>query len=95
LRQSLSTAEVVEPPAENDGVVRFGATVVVRDARGEESRYQLVGVDEANPGEGAVSWLSPLAQALINARRGERVQFRTPGGDKELEIVHVDYEQGA
>lgn len=91
LQQSLGTAEVVEPPAESDGVVRFGATVAVRDAGGEVSRYRLVGADEADPSEGAVSWLSPLAQALMNARPGGRVTFHTPAGERSLEIVAVEY----
>lgn len=91
LQQSLSTAEIVDPPAEPDGVVRFGATVTVRDASGEISRYRLVGADETDPAEGAVNWLSPLAQALMNARQGERVTFHTPAGERSLEIVAVDY----
>ncbi len=91
LQQSLSTAEIVEPPAEPDDVVRFGATVTVRDARGEVSHYRLVGADETDPAEGAVSWLSPLAQALMNAREGDRVRFHAPAGEQVLEIVAVDY----
>ena len=93
LQQSLSTAEIVEPPAEPDDVVRFGATVTVRDSGGEVSRYRLVGADETDPAEGAVSWLSPLAQALMNARRGDRVSFHVPAGEQALEIVAVDYER--
>lgn len=93
LRESLLSAEIVEPPTEPDPVVRFGATVTVREPDGEVSRYRLVGVDEAEPEHGSISWNSPLAQALLNATQGDRVSFRAPGGPRELEILTVDYEQ--
>jgi transcription elongation factor GreB len=92
LRESLRTAEIVPPPAERDGVVRFGATVTVRGIDGERSTYRLLGVDEAQPERGWVSWTSPIARALMNARQGERVKFSTPSGLQELEIEEVHYE---
>lgn len=93
LERSLQTAEVVPPPppAERDRV-RFGATVTVRDRHGEESSYRIVGVDEADPAQGAVSYLSPIAQALLNAHLGQRVPFRFPKGRAELEIVAIRYD---
>jgi transcription elongation factor GreB len=95
LRESLRTAEVVPAPTDHDDVVRFGATVGVRETNGEFARYRLVGVDEAAPGRGWISWTSPLARALLNVRRGERVTFATPLGPKELEIVELSYESDA
>ena len=92
LQQSLQTAVVVSPPAPAEDRVRFGASVTVRDRSGAESCYRLVGVDEADPDRGWVSWLSPIAKALLNARRGDRVRFRLPSGDEELESVAVGYE---
>lgn len=92
LRESLRTAEVVDAPADRDGVVRFGAAVTVREPGGLESRYRLVGVDEADPENGDVSWMSPIARALLNGRKGERVTFKVPAGLKTLEIVSVDYD---
>jgi transcription elongation factor GreB len=92
LRESLATAEVVPAPSDATDVVRFGARVSVRESSGDISRYRLVGVDESDPEQGLVSWTSPLARALLNARRGERVKFSTPSGAKELEIVDIDYE---
>lgn len=90
LQQSLRTAEVV--PAEGPAdAVRFGATVTVRDASGD-TRYRIVGVDETDLDRNWVSWLSPIARALTNARLGQRVSFRAPGGMKELEIVAIAYE---
>ena len=92
LQQSLHTAVVVPPPATNDDHVRFGATVTVRNRRGEESRYRIVGVDEADVDRDWISWLSPMAKALLNASIGQRVRIKLPAGEEELEIVAVAYE---
>lgn len=91
LQQSLRTAEVTLPPPPPHDVVRFGATVEVRDDRGAITRYRIVGVDEAEPDRNAVSWLSPLARALLNARLGQRVAFRFPSGRVELEVTSIAY----
>ena len=93
LEQSLLSAEVVQPPTEPESQVRFGATVTVRERRsGTESQYRIVGVDEADFDRGWVSWISPIARALVNARLGQRVRFKFPSGEEELEIVRVTYE---
>jgi transcription elongation factor GreB len=92
LQQSLAGAEVVTTTAGPTDVVRFGTTVVVREPDGATATYRLVGVDEADPSQGAVSWISPIAQALMNARVGDRVQFATPGGTKNLTIVEIRYD---
>ncbi len=92
LEQSLQSAEVVTPPESEPDTVRFGATVTVRDSSGEESTYRIVGVDETDFDRGWVSWQSPIARALLNARQGERVPFSFPSGEEELEIVAVSYE---
>lgn len=89
LRGSLRSGVVAPPPDDRD-VVKFGAVVTVRDAGGE-ARYRIVGVDETDVDRGWVSWLSPLARALMNARKGERVAFNAPSGRKELEVVAVEY----
>jgi transcription elongation factor GreB len=73
-------------------VVRFGATVLVRRSDGEEDNYRIVGVDEIDLDRGWVSWLSPIAKALMNARVGEQVRFKFPSGEEQLEIVRVEYE---
>lgn len=91
LQESLRTAEVVTPPGEPTDVVRFGATVTVKSHEGDVSTYRLVGVDEAEPEAGAVSWTSPLARALLNGRVGERVRFRAPAGARELQILRIEY----
>lgn len=92
LEQSLQSAEVLAPPAGEPDMVRFGATVTVRDSTGEESTYRIVGVNETDFDRGWVSWQSPIARALLNARKGERVPFSFPAGEEELEIIAVGYE---
>ena len=92
LQQSLRTAEIVPPPEGPRDVVRFGATVTVRENNGAETPYRIVGVDETDPDRGEVSWLSPIARALVNTRLGERIVFKAPRGAKELEIVAITYE---
>jgi transcription elongation factor GreB len=92
LQESLTTAEVVPLPDTPTDRVTFGATVTVRERDGEESRYRIVGVDEADGERGSVSWLSPIARALLNARLGEHVRFKFPAGETVLEIVGITYE---
>lgn len=92
LQDSLRSAVVVAPPSPPWDQVRFGATVTVRNSSGVESRYRIVGVDETDLDRDWVSWLSPIAKALLNARVGQRVRFRFPVGEEELEIVGVEYE---
>jgi transcription elongation factor GreB len=91
LQESLRSAEIVPVTDGPADVVRFGATVTVHDGR-EESRYRIVGVDETDLDRGWLSWLSPIARALMNARLGERVRFRAPSGEKELEVRRIEYE---
>jgi transcription elongation factor GreB len=92
LELSLQSAEVVPPPVTPWEQVRFGATVTVRERDGSETRYRIVGVDEADPDRGWVSWLSPIARALLKARSGQRVRFKFPSGENELEILGIHYE---
>ena len=95
LEASLQSAEVVSAADGPTDVVRFGATVTIRRANGEVDRYRIVGVDEIELDRGWVSWASPIARALMNAKRGERVQFRFPSGEEQLEIVEIAFESGA
>jgi transcription elongation factor GreB len=92
LEQSLRTAEITSPPAPPHDVVRFGATVTMRDARGQQMTYRIVGVDEADHARDEVSWVSPIARALLNARLGQRVPFHFPAGMTQLEITGIHYD---
>ena len=92
LSKRLESAVVVDPELrEPTDRVYFGATVTVCDEHGKTATYSLVGIDEAEPGRGRISWISPLARALLKAEVGDVVRFQAPGGFRELEIVAVDY----
>jgi len=96
LIKRLDHAEVVDPltrrDAEDADRIFFGATVTVRNRGGEARTLSIVGVDEIDTRRGYISWMSPMARALIKAREGESVTLRTPAGTEELEIVEVRYE---
>lgn len=92
LHLTLGTAVVVTPPTPPWEQVRFGATVTVRRRSSEETRYRIVGLDETDVDRDWVSWLSPIARTLLNARLGERVRFKFPSGEEQLEIVCIEYE---
>jgi transcription elongation factor GreB len=92
IEESLATAIVVPTPPQPWDKVLFGAMVSVRDDTGEADEYRIVGVDEVDLDRGWVSYLSPIARALLNAPRGGRVKFRFPSGEKELEILEIRYQ---
>lgn len=92
LTRRLDAAEVVDPAArEPTDQVFFGATVTVTRSDGREATYAIVGIDEADAARGRISWISPLARALIKAREGDSVALRTPAGEEVLEIQSVAY----
>jgi transcription elongation factor GreB len=93
LTRRLEIAEVVDPATREDtDQVFFGATVTYATASGEEQTVRIVGIDEMDPAKHYVSWISPVARALIKAREGDSVRLHTPGGEEELEILEVRYE---
>jgi transcription elongation factor GreB len=93
LTKRLEAAEVVDPATrEETDQVFFGATVTYADREGREHTVRIVGIDEMDPAQHYVSWVSPVARALIKAREGDTVSLRTPGGDQQLEILEVRYE---
>lgn len=92
LSKRVESAVVVDPAQqENTEQVFFGATVTILDSEGSEASYQIVGVDEADAAQGRISWLSPLARALIKAREGDQVRFQSPAGWRILEVVRIRY----
>ena len=95
LIKRLDNAEVVDPSAragiDDEDRVYFGATVDVVNGRGEPRTVSIVGVDEIDTARGYISWVSPMARALIKAREGDTVTLQTPGGPEQLEIELVRY----
>jgi transcription elongation GreA/GreB family factor len=89
LEYLLGTAEVPATTGEPSNEVRFGSTVTVQDEDGEEQKYRIVGLDETDIDRCWVSWISPIARALMGARLGQRVKFRFPAGEKELLIMAI------
>lgn len=92
LTRRLEIAEVVDPSLHhgNDQVF-FGATVTYADEQGQETTVTIKGVDEADSAQGQISWISPVARALIKSRVGDVVRLAVPGGQQELEILSVSY----
>ena len=95
LVRRLDNAEVVDPamPRDDDASSRvyFGATVTVADVAGGERTVSIVGIDEIDTARGYISWISPMARALLKAREGDTVSVRTPAGIEELDVVDVRY----
>ena len=93
LTKRLDIAEVVDPAArETTDQIFFGATVRYATSGGSENRIRIVGIDEVDPAHGQVSWISPIARALLKAREGDTVTLRTPAGVETLEVLEVSYE---
>lgn len=92
LIKRLEKASVVDNAGRDTEQVFFGATVRVALRTGEQRSITIVGADEVDPARGRVSWLSPIARALLKARAGDVVRLRTPVGVEELEIVGLVYD---
>ncbi|AVR89123.1 transcription elongation factor GreB [Thauera aromatica] len=93
LIKRIENAEVVDPERQQGlEQVFFGATVSFCDLETEEEqRWQIVGVDEADASQGRISWISPLARAVLKARVGDVVRFQSPAGLREIEIIDIAY----
>ncbi len=97
LAKRIDAAEVVDPEMPRTGRaaahIFFGATVRYADATGHEREVSIVGADEVDLERSHISWVSPLARALMKAGAGDRVVLRAPGGSDRLEILEVRYER--
>jgi transcription elongation factor GreB len=92
LTQRLDIAEVVDPTLHHGNEqVFFGATVRYASDHGEERTIRIIGVDEAESARGEVSWIAPIARALLKARVGDEVRLTTPRGVEVLEVLEVSY----
>ncbi|TXI11262.1 MAG: transcription elongation factor GreB [Polynucleobacter sp.] len=94
LTKRLDDAVVVDPATrEATDQIFFGATVTYADETGQETTISIVGVDEVDMDKGHVSWISPIAKALIKAREGDTVKLQTPTGTKDVDILSVIYQK--
>ncbi|HVF63396.1 MAG TPA: transcription elongation factor GreB [Casimicrobiaceae bacterium] len=96
LVRRLDQAEIVDPsaPRDEDAADRifFGATVTIRNPQGTERTLSIVGIDETDTARGYISWISPMARALMRAREGDTVTLHTPAATERIEIVEVAYQ---
>ena len=93
LIKRLESAEVVDPAKQPDpGRIYFGATVTYEDQHGDEKTVRIVGIDEARIEENKISWISPVARALMKASEGDLVALRTPDGEVDIEVIEINYE---
>jgi transcription elongation factor GreB len=90
LIKRLESAQVVNSAGRDTDQIFFGATVKLKSESGEKT-VTIVGVDEVDPAHGRVSWVSPIAKALLKAREGDTVTLRSPAGEEQLEILEVNY----
>jgi len=87
--ERASTAILVDPEAQEGKHVHFGSTVEVLDEGDSPLRFSIVGEDEADVTAGKISWVSPLARALLDAQVDDVVTWRRPAGDKELTVISI------
>jgi transcription elongation factor GreB len=92
LTKRLEIAEVVDPAVHHGSEqVFFGATVRYADSSGQERTITIMGIDEADSAQGQVSWIAPIARALLKAHVGDVVRLATPAGVQEIEVLAVSY----
>ena len=91
----IERAILIDPADQPPDEIAFGAVVEVVDEDDEQHRFAIVGEDEADAPQGKVSWVSPLARALLGARAGETVTWERPAGSKELEVVGFNFPAAA
>ena len=92
LTRRLEIAEVADPALHFGGdQVFFGASVTYANRQGDERTIRIMGIDEADNLAGEVSWIAPIARALLKARVGDEVKLQTPGGAETLEVLAVHY----
>jgi transcription elongation factor GreB len=92
LTQRLESAEIINPVNQKKDRVLFGAKVTFADEEGNEKTFQIVGQDEIDVKKGYISWVSPIAKALLNSKVGDVVKVVTPKGPEELEVLEISYE---
>jgi len=97
LTKRIDAAEIVDPEAQRSGraatQVFFGATVRYANASGTERVVSVVGLDEVDLDRNYISWVSPLARALMKSGAGDRVVLHAPGGTEQLQILEVRYQR--
>ena len=95
LTKRIESAEVVDPERQkSQDQVFFGATVEYTRKNNSQQKVTIVGIDEAELANGKISWLSPVARALMKAHVGDVIEFRTPSGPETVEVLSIEYGTG-
>ena len=95
LTKRIDIAEIVNPAVQREDAnqIFFGATVIFSDLKGKKDNVSIVGVDEINVAKDGISWISPMAKALIKSKQGDIVSLHTPAGKKQIKILNVQYKK--
>lgn len=91
LNNRIANFEIVDPAKQNGEHVAFGAKVAVAEENGKQRTYTICGIDETDPEQGKISWISPIAKALQGKRIGDEAAINLPHGRKILEILTIEY----
>lgn len=91
LSKRLESVQVIDPASVSSDQVLFGATVTVLDGDERERVFVIVGIDEVDLSKGHISYASPIGAALLKAREGDTVQYRSPKGVQEVEVISIRY----
>jgi len=91
LTKRMEIAEIIDPAKIQSSRVQFGATVTFQNEDGVRKKVSIIGIDEIDPAQGKISWISPLAKVLLNQEVGEAITFISPKGEEELEILSIEY----
>ena len=91
VQDRIARAIVIDPTTQPKDHVAFGATVETEDEEGVRRKFEIVGEDEADAAVGKLSWVSPLARALTDAKQGDSIVWKRPAGDLDLEILSIRY----
>ena len=91
LHLMMEKLEVVHSGMQDNDEVHFGARMCLLENNTEKKWYRIVGIDESDPAEGRISWISPLARGILSKRVGDVIQLELPAGGKTYRIIDIQY----
>ncbi len=91
LTKRMENAEIIDPTQQNSDKVLFGARVTVLDEQGNEKTYSIIGIDETDGKRNRISWISPIAKALLQKKVGDTATVQLPKGEEDFEIIKIEY----
>ncbi len=91
LAKRIDSAEEVDPKSIDSKKIQFGATVLIEDEEENKKKLSIVGIDETDTKKGYISWISPIAKALLGKEIGDDVTVQTPLGEVEYNIIKIEY----